>query len=46
MTFLNENFEIYMDVMIAGISSGFTLGFLAWAIGFGIYGIIHLIKMA
>ena len=46
MIFDNEIFGTYLQVIIAGISAGFTLGFISWAIGFAIYGIIKFFKMA
>ena len=46
MIFDNEIFSTYLEVIIAGISAGFTLGFISWAIGFAIYGIIKFIKMS
>lgn len=46
MIFDNEYFNNYLTVMISGISTGFMLGFISWAIGFGIYGIIKLFKQA
>lgn len=46
MIFSTESFKVYMDVMIVGISAGFTLGFISWAISFGIYGITKLFKLS
>lgn len=39
-------FGTYLDVIISGIAAGFTIGFIAWAIGFAFYGIIKIIKQA
>lgn len=44
--FNSDIFKVYMDVSVTGISAGFTLGFIAWAIGFGIYGIIKWTKLS
>lgn len=46
MIFNSEFFDIYSDVMITGIAAGFSLGFISWAIGFGIYGIIKFFKLS
>lgn len=46
MNYNNELFSSYLDVICAGIAAGFMLGFIAWAIGFGIYGITKWIKMS
>lgn len=44
--FSNEMFNMYIEVAVTGISAGFTLGFISWAIGFAIYGIIRFFKQA
>lgn len=44
--FSSDIFNAYMNVIITGITAGFALGFISWAIGFGIYGIIKLFKLA
>lgn len=36
----------WMECLGIGIGMGFGVGFIAWAIGFGIYGIIKFFKMA
>lgn len=46
LDFNSEVFNLYMDVTVTGIAAGFTLGFISWAVGFAIYGIIKLIKLA
>lgn len=46
MSFDNELFTNYLYVMTSGIAAGFSIGFIAWAIGFGIYGIIKWIKLS
>lgn len=44
--FNSDVFNLYMNVSISGIAAGFSLGFISWGIGFAIYGIIKLFKMA
>lgn len=39
-------FDVWVYTFISGIGLGFLLGFICWGIGFGIYGIIKLFKMA
>ena len=34
-----------VSIFMLGVAIGFAIGFIAWAIGFGIYGIIRLFKM-
>ena len=46
LNFDSNIFGKYLDVIVVGISAGFVLGFMAWAIGFAIYGIIKFFKMA
>jgi hypothetical protein len=47
MIFDSEIFDsVYMQVVVSGIAAGFSLGFIAWGLGFAIYGIIKLFKMA
>jgi hypothetical protein len=47
MTFNADLFDsVYMEVAAAGIATGFSIGFIAWGLGFAIYGIIKLFKMA
>jgi transketolase C-terminal domain/subunit len=47
MTFNSELFNsVYMEVITVGIAAGFAIGFITWAIGFAIYGIIKFFKMA
>lgn len=42
----SDMFGLYLNVILAGISAGFTLGFISWAIGYGIYAIIKFFKLA
>ena len=42
----NELFQVYLNVITTGIASGFVIGFISWAIGFGIYGIINWFKLS
>lgn len=46
MTFDKDIFKIYSDVMVSGIAAGFMMGFIAWAIGYAVYGIIKFIKQS
>lgn len=46
MTFEKDIFKIYSDVMVSGIAAGFMMGFIAWAIGYAVYGIIKFIKQS
>lgn len=46
MNFDSNIFVIYLDVIGAGISAGFVLGFISWGIGYAIYSIIKFFKMA
>lgn len=46
MTFNGDFFNIYLDVILTGIATGFVSGFMLWAIGFAIYSIIKLFKLA
>lgn len=46
MNFDSAVFGNYLYVIVDGISAGFTVGFMAWALGFAIYGIIKFFKMA
>lgn len=46
MSFDIDLFGIYTDVCFAGIATGFTIGFISWAIGLAIDTIILLIKRA
>lgn len=39
-------FASFLEVAGAGLSAGFTIGFISWAVGFAIYGIIRFFKMA
>ena len=44
--FNSDIFSVYLNVSITGIAAGFTLGFISWAIGFVIYGILKFFKFA
>ncbi len=46
MTFDSDLFRVYSGVIISGISAGFTLGFIAWAIGYAVYAIIKFIRQS
>jgi hypothetical protein len=46
MNFDSNIFGKYLDVIVAGISAGFVLGFISWGIGYAIYSIIKFFKMA
>lgn len=46
LDFNSDIFGLYMNVSIIGIAAGFTLGFISWGIGFVIYGITKLFKLA
>lgn len=46
MIFNDEMFKYYLFVITSGMAAGFSIGFIAWAIGFGIYGIIKWIKLS
>ena len=46
MNFDDVTFNTFMEVGISGIATGFTLGFIAWGIGFAIYSIIKWFKMS
>lgn len=44
--FNSDIFNLFMNVSITGIAAGFALGFISWGIGFAIYGITKLFKLA
>jgi len=44
--FTSDLFGSYISALLAGMASGFTLGFIAWAIGYAIYAFIKFFKMA
>ena len=46
MTFDKEVYRIFSEVMVSGIAAGFMTGFIAWAIGYAVYGIIKFIKQS
>lgn len=43
---MSDYFSIWIESFIMGIGLGFILGFITWAVGFAIYGIIKMFKMA
>lgn len=43
---MNDIFQVWITSLITGIGAGFTIAFIAWAIGFAIYGIIKMFKMS
>lgn len=34
----------YLQIAIYGMATGFVIGFMSWAIGFVIYGIVKIFK--
>ena len=44
--FTSDLFGSYISTLLVGMASGFTLGFIAWAIGYAIYAFIKFFKMA
>nr|DAG11510.1 MAG TPA: hypothetical protein [Inoviridae sp.] len=46
MIFSNDLFGSYVSSLLFGIALGFTLGFIAWAIGYAIFAFIKFFKMA
>lgn len=48
MTYIfdSELFSTCIMIFISGTAIGFTVGFISWAIGYAIYGIIKWFKMA
>lgn len=43
---MNDIFEAWILSLGIGISAGFVVAFIAWGIGFAIYGIIKMFKAA
>lgn len=43
---MNDIIESWITSFGIGLGAGFTIGFIAWGIGFAIYGIIKMFKMA
>lgn len=43
---MSNYFSVWIESLIMGIGLGFILGFITWAVGFAIYGIIKMCKMA
>ena len=46
MVFSNYLFGSYEGSLLVGIALGFTLGFIAWAIGYVIFALTKFFKMA
>ena len=46
MIFSNYLFGSYVGSLLVGIALGFTLGFIAWAIGSAIFAFTKFFKMA
>lgn len=44
--FTDELFGNYIGTLLVGTALGFTLGYIAWAIGYVIYAFIKFFKMA
>lgn len=43
---MSDIMSVWFSSFGIGICAGFTIGFIAWGIGFGIYAIIKLFKLA
>lgn len=47
MTYFNSDiFDNFLNVGIAGMGTGFVIGFISWGVSFAIYSIIKWLKMA
>ena len=46
MIFSNYLFGCYVGSLLVGIALGFTLGFIAWAIGYVVFALTKFFKMA
>lgn len=44
--FTGDLFGSYISALLVGMASGFTLGFIAWAIGYVIFALTKFFKMA
>lgn len=44
--FTDYLFGNYIGALLVGMALGFTLGYIAWAIGYAIYAFIKFFKMA
>lgn len=44
--FTGDLFGSYISTLLFGMALGFTLGFIAWAIGYAIFAFIKFFKMA
>ncbi len=44
--FTDYLFGNYIGTLLVGMALGFTLGYIAWAIGYAIYAFIKFFKMA
>lgn len=43
---MTDVYTLYSTCLVSGVALGFSLGFISWAIGFAIYGIIRWFKSA
>jgi hypothetical protein len=43
---MSDILSLFVYALTMGVMVGMGLGFICWAIGFGIYGIIKMFKMA
>lgn len=43
---MNDIFQAWLTSLIAGIGAGVTIAFIAWAVGFAIYGLIKMFKLS
>ena len=43
---MSDLMNVWFSSLEIGICAGFVIGFIAWGIGFGIYAIIKLFKLA
>lgn len=39
-------FDMYLELFVTGVSSGFVIGFISWGLGFAIYSIIKWVRYA
>lgn len=42
---MNDIFNTWISSLAIGVGAGFVVAFIAWGIGFAIYGIIKMFKM-
>lgn len=45
-TFLSDEFTSLIEIFSCGLGLGFTIGFIAWGVGFGFYALIKWFKMS